>query len=384
MSEKRKDNIGRILRDGESQRKDGRYMYRYTDLHGKRACVYAQTLDQLRDKEKAISKDMADGIDFASGEISIGELLDMYLSSKSNIRHSTFEMYQSVISTVKATCQCSNRLRTFKKSDAKRMMVDLQNAGKSYSYIELIKKVLSAAFKLAVEDGVIRTNPFLFALSEVLQNESAGRTSLTEKEKLLFLDAAKDGLFGKRHYDEVVLLLHTGMRISELYGLTLNDVDLKERCISINKQLLYRNGLYIERPKTSSGTRVIPIADQATYDTLCNIISNRKRCDTEWIVDGYTGFLFVNSNGSPKTSSTLQRAMQTMIERYNATHTQKLPKITPHILRHTYCTDMISRGVDPKTVQYLLGHSNISVTMNVYTHMDYERAKAALMRVSSL
>jgi len=383
LSEKRKDNKGRVLKDGESQRKDGRYMFRYSDLRGRRRCVYAKTLAELRDAESNIQNDLANGIDTAAGSMTVEELVDSYIGSKRNIRVSTESMYKSVASAIKNSAGCKKQIKNFTVSDARRMMCDLYDSGKSYSYIELMKKVLVSAFKQSVDDGYVRTNPFSFKLSDVLLDDSVQRKALTDVEKETFLCAAKEGLFGRRYYDEVFLLLHTGLRVSELYGLTVCDIDFDERCISVNKQLLYNGKLYIAKPKTKSGDRVIPIVDNDVLRVLQRIVMERRHTDVEWIIDGYTGFLFLNKSGVPKNASVLQHAMSEMIRRYNSSHTQKLPKVTPHILRHTYCTNMIANGVDPKTVQYLMGHGDISVTMNVYSHMDYERAKKALKRAIS-
>lgn len=383
MSEKRKDNKGRILRSGESQRNDGRYMYRYTDRNGSRQCAYAKTLNELREIEDVVRKCAYDGVDYNAGTMTVGELLDSYLSSKRNLRKSTASMYKSAASSIKSMCGCAKQIKSFRPSDARHMMCELYDSGRSYSYIELLKRMLSSAFRQAIEDGSVQRNPFTFNLADVLPNDTKRRRALTGKETADFLNAAKDGLFGERYYDEILLMLYTGLRVSELYGLTVYDVDLAERCISVNKQLLYDGRLYIEKPKTDSGVRKIPIVDEAAFDVLSRVVKKRRRPQVEWIVDGYTGFLFLDDKGVPKKSHSIQHAMSAMIDEYNMSHAQKLPKITPHVLRHTYCTNMIANGVDPRTVQYLMGHGNIAVTMNVYSHIDYERAKKALKRAAS-
>ena len=89
MSEKRKDSKGRILRTGESQRQNGTYMYRYTDIRGTRQSVYAPTLDELREKERTIQRDMDDGIDYAAGEISVITLMERYIAQKQSVRYNT-------------------------------------------------------------------------------------------------------------------------------------------------------------------------------------------------------------------------------------------------------------------------------------------------------
>ena len=96
MSEKRKDHKGRILKTGESQRKDGIYQYRYTDCRGKRQCVYSPTLQELRQKEKEIQKQLDAGIDYEAGQITVIELLEKYISLKKGVRYNTQVGYQFV------------------------------------------------------------------------------------------------------------------------------------------------------------------------------------------------------------------------------------------------------------------------------------------------
>ena len=82
MAERRKDNKNRVLKEGESQRQNGTYMYRYTDVRGKRTCVYAKTLEELRAKEQKIQRELLDGIDYAAGEITVLDLLKRYIAFK--------------------------------------------------------------------------------------------------------------------------------------------------------------------------------------------------------------------------------------------------------------------------------------------------------------
>jgi len=98
---KRKDRNGRVLKTGENQRKNGTYDYRYTDSHGKVRCIYAKTLEDLRKKEATIQRDLADGIDYAAGEVSVADLVDRYMSLKRDIGHNTKRAYGTVINRIK-------------------------------------------------------------------------------------------------------------------------------------------------------------------------------------------------------------------------------------------------------------------------------------------
>ena len=93
------------------------------------------------------------------------------------------------------------------------------------------------------------------------------------------------------------------------------------------------------------------------------------------MIDGYTGFLFLNTEGKPAKAYFVEKKFQYAVEKYNKIYKVELPNITPHVARHTYCTNMAKKGISVKTLQYLMGHSEIGVTMNVYTHLKLEDAK---------
>ena len=133
MSEKRKDNKGRILRTGESQRPDNTYQYRYTDLRHNRRYVYAKTLDDLRKKESAIQHDLADGIDTAGGEITVNELVARYLSIKRGLRRNSLRAYNAAAQQIKNSTFGEKKVNSVKLSDAKAWLIKLQADGRGYS-----------------------------------------------------------------------------------------------------------------------------------------------------------------------------------------------------------------------------------------------------------
>ena len=115
---------------------------------------------------------------------------------------------------------------------------------------------------------------------------------------------------------------------------------------------------------------------------LKNILANRKKLSKEWIIDGYSGFLLLDKNGNPKVAMHIEHHMQWALKKYRKLHPDKpLPKITPHVFRHTFCTNMANAGMDLKSLQYLMGHSDAGVTMNVYTHASYDHAEQSMQKI---
>lgn len=382
MAQKRKDNKGRILKTGESQRKDGSYQYRYKQLDGKWHYAYAPTLEELREKEKPIQKDVDDGIKYSEGNITVLELLERYLALKQRLRYHTKEAYRTAYNLMKKEAFSSRKINTIRVSDAKLFYIKLQNDGRRFNYISNINCVLKPAFQMAVDEDIIRKNPFGFSLAGVIENDTQKRIALTSEQQQNFLEFVRTDNCYKKHYDEFVVLCYTGLRVSELCGITLSDLDFEEGRISVNKQLTRHNGgmLHIEKTKTDCGTRYIPMSSEA-YASLSNLVKNRKPPKTEVMIDGVSGFLLLDRNGNPETAWHIEGHLKSAQDKYNRTHKEQLPHFTPHSLRHSFCTNMANHGMDVKSLQYVMGHSNPAVTMGVYAHSSYAVAAESMKKV---
>ena len=397
MSEKRRDNRNRILRNGESQRKDGRYAFKYIDATGKPQFVYSWKLEKtdklptgkrddlsLREKEKLIQKDIDDQIVPRGGEMTVEELVRKYLMQKTGVRHNTEANYNFVLNIIKTEEFGKRRIDKVKQSDAKCWLIKLQQDGRGYSSIHSIRGVVRPAFQMAVDDDLIRKNPFEFQLATVVVNDSVTREAITRKQERAFLEfVASDKHFCK-YYDGIYILFKTGLRISEFVGLTLADVDMKNRKININHQLQRKRNMeyIIEDTKTSSGTRVIPMTDDV-YECFKRIIANRKKPKVEPMICGKSGFLYLDKNDMPMVALHWEKYFQHICEKYNSIYKVQMPKITPHVCRHTFCSNMAKSGMNPKTLQYIMGHSDIGVTLNTYTHIGFEDAQEELQRVAN-
>lgn len=382
MSEKRKDSKGRILRTGESQRKDLTYQFRYTDVTGKRRTIYANDLKELRKQEDKIQREVDAGINYCEGNINVIELVERYVSLKQGVRHATKVGYNFVLNLIRKEDFCCRRINAIKTSDAKLWLMKLQKDGRGYSTITSVRGVVKPAFQMACDEDIIRKNPFAFSLAGVVVNDSKKREALTPEEQELFMTFVKEDSHYSRYYDEFNVLLGTGMRVSEFCGLTKDDLDFENRRIFVGKQLVKENkGAYhVEKTKTESGVRYIPMTD-AVYESLQNILKNRKKPRKEMMVDGYTGFILLDQKCNPKVALHLDHHMQWTMKKYRRTRNEPLPTITPHVLRHTFCTNMANAGMDLKSLQYLMGHSDAGVTMNVYTHASYAHAEQTMQKI---
>lgn len=386
MSQKRRDNKGRVLKNGESQRKNGSYAYRYKDSRNREQWIYAKSLNDLREKEKEVQKLLLTGTDYAGGNITVLCLVEKYIQLRIGVRENTIKNYNFVLNLLKRYDFSVKKINKVKPSEAKAFFIHLnRNEGYAYSTVVSIRGVLKPAFDMAVEDGLITRNPFSFSVSSVVPNEQTEKRALSEEQIKTYLDYVASDKCRRRWYDEIVILLETGMRVSELYGLTSNDIDLKNRRISVNKQLQRNKSgkLYIEKPKTKNGERCIPMSGKAV-EVFTRVMNNRKRPAVETIVDGYAGFLFLDLYDKPKVAMHLEHAMKRILTSYNESHAVQLPPITPHTFRHTFISRMYANGMKAKNLQELVGHADIQTTLGIYTHTTYEQMEQEFLRIVSI
>ena len=382
MPEKRKDSKGRVLKDGESQRANGTYDYRYTDIHKKRRCIYAKSLTELRKKEEELWRDLADGIDYAAGEMTVADLVDRYMNLKRGLKPNSLRSYNTAVKRIHADPFGQKAIKTVKLSDAKGWFVFLHDSGFKQNTIGILQSVVRPAFEMAVDDDILVKNPFGFQIAGVLVNDAVTREAISKDQMRKFLKFVHDDVVYCKYYEVVYILFHTGMRISEFCGLTLKDIDFENRTVNIDHQLQRTSDMryIIETTKTDAGTRVLPITEDVAQ-MFQAIIEDRNAPKVEKSIDGYSGFLFYDDNGMPLVAMHWQHRFNHMVGRYNDIYRVQMPNITPHVCRHTYCSNMAKSGMNPKTLQYLMGHSGISVTMNVYTHIGFDDAEEELKRM---
>ena len=396
MSEVRRDNKGRKLFNGESQRKDGKYEYKYQDAWGKRKTVYSWKLTptdrvpagkrddiSLREKIKQIQKDLNSNIAPDGGNFTVLELVEKYISQKTGVRHNTRANYNFVVNVIKKEAFGQKRIDRIKVSDAKEWLIKMQQIdGRGYSSIHTIRGVVRPAFQMAVDDDLLVKNPFGFQLNTVVVNDSVTREAITRKQERDFLEFVKNDKHFCKYYDGIYILFKTGLRISEFVGLTKKNLDFENSRIIVDHQLQKTRDMkyIIEDTKTESGERMVPMTPEVK-EAFQRILANRKNPKVEPMVDGYSGFLFLDKNGRPMVALHWEKYFQHIREKYNKIYRVQMPKVTPHVCRHTFCSNMAKSGMNPKTLQYIMGHSDISVTLNVYTHLNYDDAEEEMQKV---
>ena len=393
---KRRDNKGRVLQMGEVQLDSGRYMYRYQTPFGQRKSVYSWRLTasdptpagrkqekSLREKIKDIEKQLR--LDTFCEDLTVCELVEKYIATKTGVTHSTKNGYKYVQNILAKEPFGQRKIASVKTSDAKIFLINMQKNGRGYSTIHTVRGVLRPAFQMAADDDMIIKNPFQFELHTVVVNDSVKRDALTREQERKFLQFIKEDSHYGKYYDAFFILFKTGLRISEFCGLTIKDIDFKNNVLKVNHQLQRTSDMkYICGPtKTENGIRDIPMKPEVVA-AFKRIIENRPKPKVEPVVDGYVGFLFLDKNGKPRVALHWEKYFQLSVEKYNSIYKVQMPKITPHVCRHTCCTNLAKSGMNPKVLQYIMGHGDISVNLDTYTHMKAEDAWDEMERLGML
>ena len=396
-SQIRRDSKHRVLRRGESQRADGKYMFKWHE-NGKPKYVMSWRLEptdkqpigtkptlSLREMEKQIGRDQDSLLDPTCKNMTVKECVERYLATKVGVKPNTLMGYNFVKNLMEKESFYSKKIREIKVSDAKLFLIKLQQDGKGHSTVKTIRGVLRPAFQMAMDDDILVKNPFNFELVGVLVNDSVTREAVSKEDMRRFLKFIHDDVVYCKYYETVFILFHTGLRISEFCGLTLRDLDMEKRIINIDHQLQRdsKRQYHVFSTKTNAGTRKIPMTEEV-YQMFKSILEERPTDLPEKMVDGHAGFLFRDKDGMPLVAMHWEHRFNSMVGRYNEIYCLQMPNITPHVCRHTYCSNMARAGMNPKTLQYLMGHSDISVTMNTYTHLGLDDAKDEMIRLQEL
>lgn len=414
MSEKRRDSKNRVLQNGESQRKDGKYEFKYVDVNGTRRSAYSWKLVatdrvpegkrcelSLREMEKQIRRDLEDGIQTHTANTkTLNQLFDTYMSTK-ELKQSTRTNYQYMYKNYVSDTIGKRRISSIKYSDIKKFYnsLILEKKFKPNS-MEIINTILHPVFTMAVRDGYIRTNPSDGVMAEIKKShnwEKPKRHALTEKQQSLFVDFVAGSDTYKHWLPLFTVLLGTGCRIGEVIGLTWEDCDFTENIISINHNLIYRQQddgkceMHITTPKTEAGKRIVPMFEAVRKALLQERRQQMKRGFNTTIIDGYSGFVFTNRYGYVHNPQTINRAIKRIYtacnerEKIQAKKEHRQPVLIPHFsahnLRHTFCTRLCENENDLKIIQEIMGHSDITTTMNIYNEATKERKQESFARL---
>lgn len=372
-----KDLKGRELGVGISQRKDGLYTARFTDRTGKRRQQYFKKLQECRNWLADAQFQDEHGNINASSNMTVDAWFEYWISEikGKTVRWSTLGSYKDrynknikevigkmIISEVKPM-HCQNVLNI------------MDNNGYAGASMERTKVTLSAMFSDACENGLIPTNPVTKSV-KCPKKKNVNTRVLTLDEQKKFLEAAKESI----NYNHFLFILQTGIRSSELRGLKWSDIDFKNRIIHVRRNVTHdsnNNRFIVGELKTSSGQRDIPMT-QVSYDLLIDIKRKQINKKQKVVLFEFAEHVFLNRNGKLISNSNYDRYLEKLCVKAG------IEKISMHTLRHTFATRCIESGMKPKTLQKILGHANISMTMDLYVHVTEDEKEKEMKKFEEM
>ena len=397
--ERRKDNKRRVLKEGEYQRSSGTYEFKWRDKRGNRHSISAVTLEELREKELDVLRDVLDGVKVDKNNLTVNDLYNSWIQLKRGLKENTFSNYKYMYKMFVEPDFGKNRITDLKRSDVRGFYNFLaEEKHVQINTIDSIHTVLHQVLEIAVEDDYLRYNPSDNALKELkkaVNFEVEKRRALTVSEQEIFeAFLRKKGQY-HRWYPVFTVMLWTGMRVGEITGLIWCDIDLEEGSINVNHTLVYfdkraeeRCTFAINTTKTKAGERSIPMLPKVKEAFLMEKEYQREcGVKSESVVDGYRDFIFVNRFGNVQHQGTLNKALRRIIRDCNFEILDKnkqndviiLPKFSNHSLRHTFTTRMCEAGVNIKAMQEILGHADAETTMDIYAEATKELKKSELI-----
>lgn len=404
MAEKRKDSKGRNLLKGEGQRSNGRYYFQYKDTLGHAKVVYDWDLSELRKKEKQIIRDLEDGINGTASKMTLNQLFDLYISLKDSgsLKKTSKNNYIGMWNCNLRDSELGNaEIKNIKTSHIMKFYKELKDKGLSNSTIKFFHTILVSCFNLALDDDMIRKNPVKKECIKPYKGGAKIKEALTREEQRILLDFMENSNIYNSYVPMIKYMIGTACRIGEVIGITWDDVDMKNKKIFIDHQLIYKKApdgktkFMITDTKSESGHREIPMTNDI-YNALADQRQYKMFIGTprDYTVDGYSKFIFTTKSGKPIAPNGFNNAMKNVVEAYNKRETMMaesdnrqpvlLPHISAHTFRHTGCTRMAEAGIDIKVLQRIMGHSDISITMDVYNHVNDDRIQNELEKLESM
>jgi len=417
MSEKRKDSKGRLLRNGEVQRPDGKYMFRYVSIGGERKTIYSWKLvatdkspegkgsrNALRDMEKQIARDIDDGIQTDDAkETTVDDLFKRFIDIRVDLKTTTKMNYTCLYNKHIKGCLGRCKIDAVRFSMVQQLYLHMLVDEKlKVGTIRSVHAALYQIFEMAVRDHLIRENPtkdVFKTLKRTTCDEPEQRHALTEEEQSALLTFIRSDREFQKWVPLITVLLGTGMRIGEALGLQWYDCNFTEDIISVDHTILYKqdmNGRYeyrISEPKTRAGIRQIPMFSEVKA-VLLEEREKPRPATPPFSIGEYTDFIFLNSHGKVYTPGAFYEVLQNIYEAYNRKefsaaakehrNPQYLPKISAHILRHTFCTRLCENGANIKVVQDVMGHKNCKTTMDVYNEATLQKKKASFKSLNGI
>lgn len=375
---------GKKLPPGIVMRPDGRYMGRFS-FNGERYNLYDKDLKELKKKLANLKYEVEHGLFAKQENITVSGWFDIWIKEykEPTVKKGTVGVYRDNFNSYLKDTIGKKKLKDIRPEHIQKIYNDLNKKGYSRNTVELVSVVLSGMYKQAIKNKIIRENPVPLATLPRLEEKKEPRV-MTVDEQRTFMEYSKDSYL----HDMFELALATGMRSGELRGLQWKDIDFKNNLIHVTGTLVYVNNEYVmDTPKTPTSRRDIPMLDNVVYlfkQRKTRQSEGRLKLGDKWkSKEGLENLVFTTETGYPINRDMLKQEVNRVIDNIRKDN-PNYEHITPHTFRHTFATRCIENGMPPQVLKTLLGHSKLSMTMDLYSHVLPNTKAIEIQRIANL
>ena len=364
---------GKELGEGIYQQANGTYCARFIDRFGKRKSKRSKKLQEVRQW-------LADATyinEHSDIEQATNMMVDAWFEywidvKKKTVRPNTVRNYTERYNKNIQKIIGRKILTEVNPIHCQKIFTDMAEEGYKTSTIYQTRIALFNMLEFAKENEVILSNPCKKSVKSDMGKPSQKKEALTIDIQKKFIEYAK----GQSYENQFRFILQTGLRTGELVGLKWEDIDFSKKAIRIQRSMEYRYSVgewRIGEPKSKAGYRTIPLTDETIRILTEQKEKNKniKKIQEEWYE-----FIFLSRKGEPVKNSAYDTALFKICDK------AKINRFSMHVLRHTFATRCIEGGMMPKTLQKILGHSNIGITMNLYVHITEDEKQKEIDKVS--
>lgn len=375
-----KDLKGKELGVGIGQRKDGRYQARFTKKNGERS---EKNFSKLVDAQNWLYAQRRNDTMLLTGDMTVNEWYEQWMKiyKEGIVRDNTIKNYRDrYIFNIKKEIGNMN-LCDVKQTHCQTILNKMQCSGKySIGTIKLTQITLHSIFQSAVDNNYISTNPASNLRVKDDSGEEKEKRVLTKEEQDIFKKYSQNTMY----HNAYCLVLETGLRVGEIGGLQWGDIDFDNKFLKVRRTILQdskKGGFYYGNTKSKASNRIVPLTNEAI--SILNsqkIFQNKLKIKSKDWNKKWDGLVFTTVNGNPVGASTFRTMMIRIVNNINFDkrlnseneNYKEFEHCFMHSLRHTFATRCIENGVQPKTLQKILGHSTIVTTMDLYVHATDE------------